>query len=426
VRTTNEVLIEANHVSKKFCRSLTKSLWYGVRDICSDLNPFARNRISGSDTARLEGRLRQDEFWAVNNVSFQVRRGECLGLIGRNGAGKTTLLKMINGLIKPDSGSIKVRGRVGALIALGAGFNPILTGRENIYVNGSVLGLKKKEIDKKFADIIEFADIGDFINSPVQSYSSGMRVRLGFAIATAIEPQVLLLDEVLAVGDIAFRVKCYNRIGRLQTDAGTILVTHDLSYLSTICNRILFMSQGEGTYYQDRDEGIQRYIEEQTPDSTDEDSKPLLTFIAPLTAASIIAESEQIRHGDDLGIVVAVDSTADLDNLQLRCTASTEAGHPVLVWDSAWTGQSVHLKKGRQVIRLVLGPMNLIGGRYTFYLTFSQPGNGQLILYSHRTISFEVTNKEIYSEIQTTFGLKAINIHYGASRRQLASVALLE
>ena len=196
----NDVLICVEGVSKKFCRDLKRSLWYGVKDAVSDV--FGRE---GSTD------LRRDEFLAVNDVSFEVRRGECLGLVGRNGAGKTTLLKMLNGLIKPDHGRIEMRGRVGALIALGAGFNPILTGRENIYVNGSVLGLSRKEIDRKLEDIINFAEIGDFIDLPVQSYSSGMQVRLGFAVATAMEPDILLLDEVLAVGDDAFRSKCFDR-----------------------------------------------------------------------------------------------------------------------------------------------------------------------------------------------------------------------
>src|SRR5215468_10646621 len=246
----SDVLIKVDHVQKKFCRSLKKSLWYGVQDICSEFVPLGTSKSRNNE-------LRAGEFLAVDDTSFAVRRGECLGLIGHNGAGKTTLLKMLSGLIKPDRGRIEMRGRVGALIALGAGFNPILTRRENIYVNATILGLRQKEIDAKLEDIIDFADIGDFIDTPAQSYSSGMQVRLGFAIATAIEPEILLLDEVLAVGDMSFRAKCYNRIGRLQKNAATILVTHDMSYLSTVCNRILFMSHGKGTYFSDRNEGIQ-------------------------------------------------------------------------------------------------------------------------------------------------------------------------
>jgi lipopolysaccharide transport system ATP-binding protein len=207
---SDEVLVRVEGVSKKFCRSLKKSLWYGVCDIGAELNPFRRRvaEVAGSgllvagnssnpESSELatsysppvtgEAGLRPGEFWAVNDVSFELRRGECLGLIGHNGAGKTTLLKMLNGLIKPDSGKITMRGRVGALIALGAGFNPILTGRENIYINGSVLGLSKKEIDEKIDEIIDFAEIGEFIDSPVQNYSSGMSVRLGFSIASQLD-----------------------------------------------------------------------------------------------------------------------------------------------------------------------------------------------------------------------------------------------
>ncbi|MEM1013338.1 MAG: ATP-binding cassette domain-containing protein, partial [Planctomycetota bacterium] len=162
-----DVLIKVDGVGKKFCRDLKRSLWYGVKDLAAEVTGRPGERDN----------LRRDEFWAVDDVSFEVRRGECLGLIGHNGAGKSTLLKMLNGLIKPDRGSITMRGRIGALIELGAGFNPILTGRENVYVNGSVLGMTKKEIDRKFDAILDFAEIEDFIDAPVQTYSSGMKVR---------------------------------------------------------------------------------------------------------------------------------------------------------------------------------------------------------------------------------------------------------
>jgi len=213
--SNSEVLVRCGNVSKKFCRDLKKSLWYSVRDVAADFFCLKEQAQQPSNGATAE--LRPDEFWAVNDISFELKRGECLGLIGRNGAGKTTLLKMLNGLIKPDRGRIEIRGRIGALIALGAGFNPILTARENIYVNGSILGLSKKQIDAKFDEIVEFAEIGEFIDAPVQSYSSGMRVRLGFAVAAVLmKPDVLLLDEVLAVGDVGFTIKCLNAVRQLS------------------------------------------------------------------------------------------------------------------------------------------------------------------------------------------------------------------
>jgi lipopolysaccharide transport system ATP-binding protein len=210
----DEVLVNAEHVSKKFCRSLRRSLWYGAQDVAGALVPWKRNRTRPS-SARGNGSmpdLRPDEFWAVQDVSFEVRRGQCLGLVGHNGAGKSTLLKILNGLIRPDAGVITIRGRVGALIELNAGFNPILSGRENIFTEAALLGFSKEEVAARFDDIVAFAELEEFIDMPVQNYSSGMRVRLGFSIAAQMEPDVLLIDEVLAVGDVGFRAKCLSSV----------------------------------------------------------------------------------------------------------------------------------------------------------------------------------------------------------------------
>ena len=234
----NEVLVKADGVSKKFCRNLKRSLWYGVKDISKELFGIQRNN-----------ELRKDEFWAVNDISFELRRGDCLGLVGHNGAGKSTLLKMLNGLISPDRGKITMKGRIGALIELGAGFNPILTGRENIYNNGAVLGFSKKEIDKKLDAIVEFSEIQDFIDTPVQNYSSGMKVRLGFAVAAQLEPDVLLIDEVLAVGDVGFRIKCYNEIYRIMERAAVIFVSHSMPQVGKVCTSGMLMKAGKKHVY---------------------------------------------------------------------------------------------------------------------------------------------------------------------------------
>ena len=279
-RTTindSEILVQVDNVSKKFCRSLKKSLWYGMQDIAHEINPFGRP-FSANNRRSVEtspSTLRPDEFWAVNDVSFTLRRGECLGLIGHNGAGKTTLLKMLNGLIKPDSGQIEMRGRVAALIALGAGFNPILTGRENIYVNGSVLGLTNAEIDDKIDEIIKFADIGGFIDSPVQNYSSGMAVRLGFAIAVKTNPDVLILDEVLAVGDVGFQAKCFNTLAEFR-EKGTsfILVSHNMHQIARYSNQVMYLKHGQIVYCGERERGIDRFLKDMhQADSTPADER---------------------------------------------------------------------------------------------------------------------------------------------------------
>jgi lipopolysaccharide transport system ATP-binding protein len=232
----SDTRIRVENVSKKFCRDLKRSLWYGLKDLGNEL----LGRDHGGD---LE--LRPDEFWAVKDVNFELGRGDCLGLVGHNGAGKTTLLRTLNGLIKPDAGRIEIRGRVGALIALGAGFNPILTGRENIYVSAAILGFAYDEITRRFDEIVSFAELGDFIDSPVQQYSSGMYVRLGFSIAASLEPEVLLIDEALSVGDAYFQQKSFKRIRDLNAHGVTIVfVSHDKYAIQAICNRALLLRAG--------------------------------------------------------------------------------------------------------------------------------------------------------------------------------------
>lgn len=258
-RSNNDVLVRVEGVKKKFCRSLKKSLWYGVKDMAAELvGSKGRHDI-----------LREGEFWAVNDVSFELKRGECIGLIGHNGAGKTTLLKMLNGLIKPDQGWIEMRGRVSALIALGAGFNPILTGRENIYVNGSVLGLSKSELDATFDEIVDFAEIREFIDAPVQSYSSGMAVRLGFAIAVKCKPDVLLLDEVLAVGDVGFQAKCFNTLSEFRKNGTAfILVSHNMHQISRYCDYLLYMKKGKVEHTGDVEIGISKFTRDMDPENS--------------------------------------------------------------------------------------------------------------------------------------------------------------
>ena len=264
---SDKVLIRVENVSKKFCRTLQRSLWYAVKDIAGEL--FGRNN-SGS-------RLRPGEFWAVHNASFELKRGECLGLIGPNGAGKSTLLKMLAGIIKPDKGTIKVHGRVASLIELGAGFHPMLTARENIYINGSILGLTRKEIDAKFKSIVNFAELGEFIDTPVNFFSTGMYARLGFAVAAHSDPDILLVDEVLSVGDVDFQKKCMNLIEDIK-EKGTIivLVSHNPILIERNTKKTLLLNRGEPVFlgstadalslysnlYQNQDKEVKLFVDQ--------------------------------------------------------------------------------------------------------------------------------------------------------------------
>ena len=248
-----EAVISVENVSKKFCRDLKRSLFYGLRDIATEVTGGKRK----SDT------LRKNEFWAINDVSFKLHKGEALGLVGSNGAGKSTILRIISGLIKPDTGTVKVKGRVAPLIALGAGFNPILSGRENIYANMSILGLPTAEIEKRFDEVVEFAEIADAIDAPVQTYSSGMAARLGFACAVHIEPDILLIDEVLAVGDVKFKMKCHRKLSELRKKGTAfILVTHNSHSILNICESSIFLKKGQLLASGDTEQVIRTYEED--------------------------------------------------------------------------------------------------------------------------------------------------------------------
>ncbi|MEG0838863.1 MAG: ABC transporter ATP-binding protein [Hydrogenoanaerobacterium sp.] len=192
-----------------------------------------------------KGQLRYREFFALNNVTFSVQKGDVFGIVGLNGSGKSTLLKIIAGILKPTKGTIAVSGSIAPLIELGAGFDMELTARENIYLNGSVLGYKKKFIDEHFISIVEFSELNDFLDVPMKNYSSGMVARVGFAVATVIKPDILIVDEILGVGDYLFQQKCERRINELMANGTTVLlVSHNISQISNMCKRVLWLEHG--------------------------------------------------------------------------------------------------------------------------------------------------------------------------------------
>src|SRR3989339_175497 len=224
-----EFAIKVENAGKKFTKSLNRSMLYGAVDI-------------------------------MQSALGVLPNSEILRIIGPNGSGKTTLLKMLNGIFMPDRGNIEINGKVGALIQVGAGFHPMLTGKENIFINGSILGMSTKEIKSKFDSIVGFADIGDFLDAPVKHYSSGMYVRLGFAIAIHCNPKILLIDEILAVGDAGFQNKCLNEIGRIRKEGTTtILVSHNMHLISTYTEKCVLMNKGTAQYFENISKGVQLY-----------------------------------------------------------------------------------------------------------------------------------------------------------------------
>jgi lipopolysaccharide transport system ATP-binding protein len=321
---SGEVLIKAERLGKKYCRSLKRSLWYGVKDVTHSLLSWsvAEGQRAAATAVGLP-ELRKDEFWAIRDVSFEVRRGQCLGLVGHNGAGKSTLLKILNSLNRPDAGQVTLRGRVGALIELSAGLNPILTGRENIYNQAALLGFTNRQTQAKFDAIVEFSELEDFLDMPLQNYSSGMKVRLGFAVCSQMEPDVLLIDEVLAVGDVAFRFKCLNAIGELMKRSAVIFVTHAMPQVHRICNDIIVLNHGSVAYQgSDIAQGVREYMSlfrggEQTVAGTGE-AKVLALRMSNQQRSAGLGETLEADFGSPLTITARVKIEGAHERLRLE------------------------------------------------------------------------------------------------------------
>jgi len=234
--SSNSIMIDFNSVSKKYKLGFKK-------DALRDALPYFFKNLVKRQPKHLD---HPEYLWALKDVSFRVKKGEFFGIIGPNGSGKSTILKIISRITKSTQGSVSINGKVGALIEIGAGFHPDLTGRENIYLNGSVLGLKRKEIQDKFDKIVEFSELKQFIDTPVKRYSSGMYVRLGFSVAVHLDPDILLIDEVLSVGDMNFQEKCLQRINQLKENKTTVIfISHNLDAVQKVCLRTIYIDKGQ-------------------------------------------------------------------------------------------------------------------------------------------------------------------------------------
>jgi lipopolysaccharide transport system ATP-binding protein len=234
----SDTALEMDHVSKKFKKG-------EIHDSLRDLIPFLTKNVFRRDSDNVLGKR---EFWALNDISFQVKCGEAFGIIGRNGAGKSTILKILSGIMKPTKGKMNVHGKLSSLIEIGAGFHPDLTGYENIFLKGTILGMNRKEIKEKVSDIVEFSELSEFIDTPVKRYSSGMYARLGFSVAAHVEPDVLIVDEVLSVGDMGFQQKCMDKMKSLSNGGTTVIfVSHNIKAISSLCGNSILLEQGRIT-----------------------------------------------------------------------------------------------------------------------------------------------------------------------------------
>ena len=346
-------ILEIQSISKHFRISRIKDPYLSLRE-------HMKNMFSPAE--------QQIDFWALKDVSFDVFPGESIGIIGKNGAGKSTLLKILSKITPPTSGKIINRGRIASLLEVGTGFHPELTGRENIYLNGSILGLKRKEITKHFDAIVEFSGVESFIDTPLKRFSSGMQLRLAFAVAAHLEPEILIIDEVLAVGDAEFQKKCLGKMDEVSKSGRTVLfVSHDMNAVSTLCSRCVLLSKGEVSYSGQTRESINLYLKNEVNQSHFlATSKPVKSiFIKEVHIVDMALVAKNIfLHNENIGILIKLGILDKTEKVYLFITVLDEMKRPVCSFEQEILTESLMLRINKNF---------LTKGSYTLHMFINQP-----------------------------------------------------
>jgi len=343
---------------------VVRDLWKSFR-LYHEKNQFLK-------AAALRGRrARYDEFWALKGVSFEVPRGTTFGVIGSNGSGKSTLLKCLTGILYPEKGSVTIDGRVSALLELGAGFHPELSGRENVFLNGAILGLTKKEIENRFDDIVEFSGLGPFIDTPVKNYSSGMFVRLGFAVAAHVEPEVLLIDEVLSVGDEGFQRKCAEKIDKFRRDGRTIVfVSHGLSQVEQLCDTVMWIDKGNVRMIGPARDVISEYAGEsrQAIKVEGEIGSRWGSGEATIESVELFGldgrPTNVLKSLEPLRIAIDFTTHVPLRDVVVNMRVDTKSGEPVWGTSTRRANRPISMLNGRAKAELIMPSMPLLEGTY--------------------------------------------------------------
>ena len=346
----------------------------------------AQRSLKATMLGLFRGRSVRDEFWALRNLSFSVEKGQTLGVIGANGAGKSTLLGLLAGTMKPSEGSVKINGKVSSLLELGAGFHPDLTGAENIYLNGAILGLSKKEIEEKFDDIVAFAELEDFIDTPVKHYSSGMYVRLGFAVAVEVDPDILLIDEVLAVGDESFRKKCLAKIESFQRQGKTLLiVSHDLETVKKISKQALLLDEGHLLEIGQPRNVVDKYIDLGIHKQDQLETKEWGSREAEITDVRLLdingTEKQRFKSHESIKVQISYKADQKIESPVFGYSIADNDGKLLFGSNTQLNGIPIEAISGRGSVCLFLDPNPLMRGK--FYLSFSLHSEDHLTNY-HR------------------------------------------
>jgi lipopolysaccharide transport system ATP-binding protein len=346
-------------------KSLRESISNGAKSLVKNFLKVSESETSNSN---------REDFWALNNVSFEIKQGERIGIVGRNGAGKSTLLKILSRITEPTTGRINIKGRIASLLEVGTGFHPELTGRENIYLNGAILGMSQAEIQRKFDEIVAFAEVEKFLDTPVKRYSSGMYVRLAFAVAAHLEPEILIVDEVLAVGDSVFQKKCLGKMEDVSAKEGrsVIFVSHNISAVRKVCTTGIFLDSGYIKLAAEINQVIRSYTaryEEVQPSYLDLDiaeDKPQIK--------SICLPQSKLNYGDCISIELELASPFTVD-AAIELEIHDERGLPIIYTSTAPMAGRLLKIIGQQInkFNVHLGPLNLAQGDYYIYFWLIKP-----------------------------------------------------
>ncbi len=343
-------------------------------------------------------RVKAEDLWALRDVSVEVPQGQTLGLIGPNGSGKTTLLRIIAGILRPTEGRVTTRGRIAALLALAAGFHPELTGRENVYLNASILGLQRREIDRLFDDIVAFAELEEFVDNQVKFYSSGMYIRLGFAVAVHVDPAILLVDEVLAVGDIAFQRKCLDRIQAFQREGRTIVfVTHAPDLVLRVCDRVVLLDHGRVVDHGEPREVVRdfrRLMSRQTVAyGWDEGTKEIEIISAEIFGPDG-AGSEIFAPGDELVIQIDLRATTPIEDPIISFALHDENNAFMFGTNSGWRIGPISMTEGKYRAQFLLRSLPFVDGRYYVTLGVHSRDSKRVYHLQEQRYSFDVIKGE--------------------------------
>ncbi|RJQ33030.1 MAG: ABC transporter ATP-binding protein [Actinobacteria bacterium] len=364
-----------------------------IKDLWESFRIYHHKSMTLKDTFVRLKKSAYEEFWALKGVSFKVFKGETLGIIGENGSGKSTLLKCISGILEPSKGCIKVKGKISPLLELGAGFHPELSGRENIFINGAILGLTKKQIQERYDKIVAFAELEDFIDTQVKFYSSGMYIRLGFAVAIFADPDILMVDEVLAVGDESFRKKCFDKIKEFQKMNKTIIiVTHDMGSAYRFCDRLVLLSKGKINKEGKPKEIVRNYVNSVIEDEkfSEKGSKDIV-----LTKVELFDENEtkqtNFSPGDNLVISITYNAKTAIKNPIFGFAIFDQQGNHCFGTHTKYKGLNIPEVNGVGLIRFKLDSLPMLNGK--FYLTVAAINESNDIYHELKNcLSFEVTS----------------------------------